>query len=211
MERLYTRLAPVYGLWSRLNKTRARARALEVSRLQNGESVLEVAVGTGAFLSSLAEIAGLKRLVGVDLAAGMVRRAHGLLKLRGVARAQLCRTDARRLPLANGAFDVLFNCYMLDLLPEDDIPEVLGEFRRVLKPSGRIVVLVMATQAKVLNAIWMGLYRISPSLVAGCRPIPLSDSLTSSGWHVDLREQISQSGFRSELFVARPSSRGPIP
>lgn len=206
MERLYTRLAPVYGFWGALTETRARARALEVAKLAKGQTVLEVAVGTGAFFATLAQVPGLDRLVGLDLAVGMVCRAAGVLRAKSDARVFLCRADARRLPFASGAFDVLFNCYLLDLLPESDIPEALVEFRRVLKPSGRAVLLVMATQAKVSNAIWMRMYKISPSLVGGCRPIPIESFLAWSGWQVDLREQISQIGFRSELFLARPAA-----
>ena len=202
--RLYTRLAPVYGFWGALTEKRARERAFAAAGLKPGESVLEVATGTGTFLAQLGGVPNLARLVGIDLAEGMVRRTHRLLELKPESRAVLARADARRLPFADGSVDVLFNFYMLDLLPEEDIVNALAEFRRMLRPSGRLLALVMACQARVLNMIWMGLYHLSPSLVGACRPVALADGLARGGGQVTVRETISQGGFRSELCVARP-------
>ena len=99
------------------------------------------------------------------------------------------------LPFDRAGFDILFNLYMLDLLLEEDVPGVLREFARVLKPGGRLIVLSMAEQARLVNAIWMGLYRCSPVMVGGCRPLPLAEMLAAGGWKIGQREQISQSGF----------------
>jgi ubiquinone/menaquinone biosynthesis C-methylase UbiE len=206
--RLYTRLAPIYGFWGAMTEKRARERAFAVADLKAGESVLEVATGTGTFLAQLGGVPGLGRVAGVDLAEGMIRRAHRLIKSNAASWTQLARADARRLPFAGHSFDVVFNCYMLDLLPEDDIWMVLSEFHRVLKPSGRLVALVMACQARVFNLLWMGLYRISPLLVGACRPVPVADFLERAGWQAAVREMITQYGFRSELFVARPGAGG---
>ncbi len=44
---VYTQTAPVYDLWGWLTETNARSRALARAQIQDGERVLEVAVGTG--------------------------------------------------------------------------------------------------------------------------------------------------------------------
>jgi hypothetical protein len=51
---IYMRLAPVYELWARLTESGPRRRVLELAQVQDGESLLEVAVGTGAQLVDLA-------------------------------------------------------------------------------------------------------------------------------------------------------------
>jgi demethylmenaquinone methyltransferase/2-methoxy-6-polyprenyl-1,4-benzoquinol methylase len=107
------------------------------------------------------------------------------------------------LPFSGAAFDILFNLYMMDLLLEEDVPAVLREFGRVLRPGGRLILLSMARQAEWVNAIWMWLYRRSPVMTGGCRPLPVAGMLEQNGWEINLREVISQSGFRSELIVAQ--------
>jgi len=44
---IYRKIAPSYDLWAWLTESRARDRCLELADIQDGESVLEVAVGTG--------------------------------------------------------------------------------------------------------------------------------------------------------------------
>jgi ubiquinone/menaquinone biosynthesis C-methylase UbiE len=170
--------------------------------------VLEVAVGGGQFFSSLSNIAGLKRCVGVDLSERMLARTRKRLVAAGDKQINLCRTNALSLPFPGASFDMLFNLYMMDLLLEEDFPVVLREFARVLRPGGRLVVLSMAEQARMMNAIWIWLYRCSPVIVGGCRPVPLTRMLAAEGWRINLRELISQCGFRSELVVATFAPEG---
>jgi demethylmenaquinone methyltransferase/2-methoxy-6-polyprenyl-1,4-benzoquinol methylase len=196
-------VAPVYGFWSGLFESRAARRAYGTAGLRGNERVLEVAVGGGEFHSVLAKTPGLKSCVGVDLSAQMLARARKRLAGSGVASPGLCRANAMALPFSGAAFDILFNLYMMDLLLEEDVPAVLREFARVLSPGGRLIVLSMARQAEWVNAIWMWLYRRSPVMTGGCRPLPVAGMLEQNGWEINLREVISQSGFRSELIVAQ--------
>ena len=166
--------------------------------------MLEVAVGTGALFSKLAQIDGLKRCVGIEPAGAMLCRARRRLAPQMKEGTAFCRADARQTPFTPESFDVIMNCYMLDLLPENDIQKVLQEFRRILKPTGRLLLLVMARQNWLIQGIWMSVYSLSPTLVGGCRPVYLSVYLTTGGWRTELDNQISQSGFRSQLILARP-------
>ena len=54
------------------------------------------------------------------------------------------------------------NCYMIDLLPEAEIPIVMREFRRVLRSDGCLVLVTMADQKPALQKLWMALYRHAP-------------------------------------------------
>jgi ubiquinone/menaquinone biosynthesis C-methylase UbiE len=200
--KIYDRLAPLYDFWSFLTETVPEQQALRVAALKPGESVLEAALGTGKLFVEVLQTAGLKRCVGVDLSTRMLDRARRRVISLGKSPA-LCRSDARRLPFADSLFDAVLCCYMLDLLAEEDIRGVLGEFHRILKPGGRLAALVMGEQARVFNAIWMWGYRHAPALVGGCRPVALAPILKAAGWRLDLHERLTQGGFRSELFLAR--------
>ncbi len=202
MASFYDVVAPVYGFWSSLFEARAARQAYEVAGLAGGERVLEVAVGGGEFFCTLAKTAGLKRCAGVDLSAPMLSRARRRLAAAGVERRNLCRANGLSLPFGNATFDILFNLYMIDLLMEGDFPGVFKEFARVLRPGGRLIVLSMARQSRAVNAIWRWLYRRSPLMTGGCRPVPVDVLLASNGWKIDLREVITQCRFRTELIVA---------
>lgn len=47
IEKLYNKIAPVYDIWAKLTESKARNRALELAQIQDGQNILEVAVGTG--------------------------------------------------------------------------------------------------------------------------------------------------------------------
>ncbi len=195
--------AKLYNLWGWLTESRAQARALAAAKPAPGESALEVAVGTGQLFARLRQIMHLKRCIGVELAHGMIGEARRRLARDPYPQGSLCQADARSLPFPAQSFDLILNAYMLDLLSEDEIREVLWEFRRALKPAGRLVLLVMAKQNWLVQGIWMWVYARCPVLVGGCRPIGLDNLLQTDGWRIELREQISQTGFRSEMIVAR--------
>jgi ubiquinone/menaquinone biosynthesis C-methylase UbiE len=203
LARFYDRVAPVYGFWSGLFESRAARRTYEVAGLTGDERVLEVAVGGGEFFAELAKTPGLRQCVGIDLSRSMLACAQRRLEAAGIGRCNLCRASAISLPFGDEAFDILFNLYMIDLLLEEDVPGVLREFVRVLKPGGRLILLSMAKQGHFVNAIWTWLYRRSPVLVGGCRPVPVAGMLEQNGWKISLCEKISQGGFRSELIVAQ--------
>ena len=200
VQRIYNWLSPIYGFWGSIFESRAHRRILEVVEPRFGESVLEVAVGGGEVFAALRRTKALNRCIGIELSAGMLRRARRRL---GPGSA-LCRADVRQLPFANEIFDVILNCYLLESLSDADIRRALAEFHRVLKPSGRLVLLTMIAPAWPLDSIWMWLFRNAPLLVGACRPVVVTPFLMNNGWQVSLTEQISQNGFRSQLIRASP-------
>jgi len=194
----------VYDLWCGLTESQGHARALNVASARPGESVLEVAIGTGLLFAKLAGIDGLTCRVGLELSRVMLSCAQRHLPKQISLRHALCQGDVRFLPVASSTFDLILNSYLMDLLSDSDIRLALKEFRRALKPTGRLVLLVMARQSPLLQGIWMWLYVHLPGLVGGCRPVDLAQFLLAEGWRIDIREQISQLGFRSELILTRP-------
>ena len=208
---VYDRLAWTYNFWSHLTEDRAHRRALEFCEIEVEENsrILEVAVGTGLMAGKVLQKNPNARFWGADLSVGMLRRCRVALDCTPAASYALCRADALRTPFASGSFDLLVNCYMLDLLPEKDISSALQEFVRVLRPSGRLVILSMAEPGPVLRPLWYGAYRLSPKIVGGCRPVPVTEFLLpeqgqdAGPWKIEHHEFISQMSFRSELLVAK--------
>src|SRR4051795_13738464 len=85
----YSRVAPVYERWARLTESRARRRVLDLAAVRDGETVLEIATGTGVQLLALARRNPSGRTVGVELAPGMLEQTRRRLAVAGVSAVDL--------------------------------------------------------------------------------------------------------------------------
>ena len=111
-----------------------RRQALLRAGLAPGMRVLDVAIGTGLVAREQVTITGDPKLVlGVDPSIGMIAEARRNLAVTTVMGI------AEQLPLADAHFDFLSMGYALRHL--SDLAPAFREFRRVLKPGGRICVL----------------------------------------------------------------------
>ena len=84
---------------------------------------LEIGCGTGYFSLNLMQAGVIDQLACTDISFGMVVRAT--------------RADAESLPFADASFDLVVGHAVLHHLP--DLDRAFSEFRRVLRPGGRIV------------------------------------------------------------------------
>jgi ubiquinone/menaquinone biosynthesis C-methylase UbiE len=189
----------MYDIWSGLTESKSRRRCLEVADIKNGESVLEVAVGTGILFEKILELNPTGRNEGIDLTEEMLTRARARAQKSGASGYVLKVGDAYHLQYSDNSFDVVLNNYMFDLIPEKDFLAILCEFRRVLRKGGRIVLVNMTKGSRWFNAVWEWLYKIRPSLLGGCRGIELKPYLEEVGFEKIRREYVSQMFFPSEV------------
>lgn len=173
----YDRISPAYDLIANANERQARLAGLRALEVRGGEKVLEVGFGTGNEILDLAELVGAAGCVaGIDISPGMLAVARRKLEGKGVqAPLDLRVGDARQLPWGDGEFDAVYSSFTLELFPPEDIPAVLAECRRVLRPGGRVGVVSMATvkpghRASALERAYVWMHRHFPHLV-DCRPI----------------------------------------
>lgn len=205
--KIYKKVASIYDVWGQLTESKARKRCLDLADIRDGESVLEVAVGTGL---AFVEILGLNptgKNEGIDLTEEMLDRAQEKAQRLGVTNYSLNTGDAYNLQYSDDSFDVVINNYMFDLLPENDFSAVLTEFRRVLRPGGRLVMVNMTKPEHWYNSVWEMIYRMNPAWVGGCRGVFLGPYLESVGFVDIRREFISQRTFPSEVvYGSKPKS-----
>ena len=200
--KIYQKIAPSYDLWAWLTESKARDRCLELAAIQNGEDVLEVAVGTGLAFERILAANPSGRNEGIDLTEAMLLRAEKKAAKAGTHNYRLRVGDAYDLDFPDDSFDVLVNNYMFDLLPQQDFLTVLGEFKRVLRPGGRLAMVNMTTGEHWYNGIWDRIYRINPALLGGCRGVSLLSQIEASGFTQTRREYVSQLTFPSEIVCA---------
>lgn len=195
----YRRFALTYDMWGSPMESRARRRCLEVAAIKDGESVLEVAVGTGLLFEKILHMNPNGRNEGIDLTEEMLKRARTRALKSGLSNYVLRTGDAYHLEYPDDSFDVVLNNYMFDLIPEHDFAVILGEFNRVLHTGGRIILVNMTRGSNWFNALWEWLYRLRPSLLGGCRGVELKPYLDKAGFEKVQREYISQFSFPSEV------------
>lgn len=196
---VYGKIARFYDLWAGLTETRARNRCLELAAIKDGEDVLEVAVGTGLAFVRILEANPSGHNEGIDLSAAMLAHAKRKASRTGIGSYRLQVGDAYNLDFPDDSFDVAINNYMFDLLPYGDFAEVLLEFKRVLRPGGRLAMVNMTEGERWYNGVWDRLYRISPALLGGCRGVTLLSQIQRSGFRETTREYVSQFTFPSEV------------
>jgi len=194
IRRAYDRLSGVYSFFVVPLKRGLLRRGLEKAAICSEEKVLEVAVGPGATLLEILRRVDRNNVVtGVDLSLRMLERARRRAAAAGFTKLDLRQADARQLPFADASFDVLFNSFMFDLLPRQDMPVVLAEFRRVLKPGGRLVLLSLSKSDPTRLSRREKLYAKLPTgwaanLLGGCRPVWMSDLVGEAGFENIQRE-----------------------
>jgi demethylmenaquinone methyltransferase / 2-methoxy-6-polyprenyl-1,4-benzoquinol methylase len=109
---LFAPLGPTYDRYASLLSfgQDPRWRRFLVSRIEAGpgETVLDVATGTGAVARELVRQHGCA-VVGVDQSAGMLAEARRRLN----GRVRLVEASADALPFADGEFDALTFTYLL--------------------------------------------------------------------------------------------------
>ena len=122
------RYFPFFGQW-----------LVDQAQIPAGAHVLDLACGRGAVLFPAARRVGPRgRVVGIDLAGGMVQETGAAIAAEGLDQAKVLQMDAERLEFPDTSFDFVLCGFALQFLP--DLDRALSEFRRVLKPAGQAAV-----------------------------------------------------------------------
>lgn len=184
----YNKIARVYDLLAEHSERAVRQEGLAKFAPTRGERLLEIGVGTGHCLVELAEAVGPSgKVYGIDISENMVAKTMSLLQEENVGgRAEVVCGDAERLPYTSATMDGIFMSFTLELFDTPEIPRVLNECERVLRPGGRMVVVGVSKLGKQELAMcafeWM--HRHLPNLM-DCRPIYVGRALQAAGFVIE--------------------------
>jgi len=178
--RNYDRLSRWYDLFS-AGERRFSAAGLRLLDLRPGERVLEIGPGTGHALVALAR-AGEAH--GLDLSPGMLRAAERRLERLGLRdRVHLQEGDATCLPYPGGHFQAVFLSFTLELFPDEEMPRLLAECRRVLGAGGRLGIVALVKKEIPAVKVYEWFHARLPEVV-DCRPIRVRPLLEAAGFEV---------------------------
>jgi Methylase involved in ubiquinone/menaquinone biosynthesis len=124
------------------------SRVIALANPQPGESVLDVACGTGALTRVVAQSIGPNgRVVGLDLSPEMLAEARKIrLDPSSIAPIEWRDGDVSAMPFENETFDIVFCNFGLMFFPDRVV--ALKEMRRVLRPDGRLALAVWGSIAR---------------------------------------------------------------
>jgi demethylmenaquinone methyltransferase/2-methoxy-6-polyprenyl-1,4-benzoquinol methylase len=207
-----------YDLWSIVYDKVAgplengpRRRALELAEIKAATHVLEVGVGTGAMFLEILKLVHRQNIVcGIDVSLPMLKKAQRLAWTHAFKNAGLSQAVAWNLPFRDETFDVVYSSYLMDLLALDVIPRVLGEFRRVLRSNG-LLVIVNLSRTNPHRLSWLErLYQLLPAswvpyLLGSCRPVFMEEIVRTQSFS-EIKREFRKHLTHSEIVTARKSS-----
>ena len=104
-----------------------------------GSLVLEAGCGVGAQTVTLAERSPDARFTSIDVSAGSLAQAQRRVERAGLRNVEFRQADIHALPFADGSFDHVFVCFVLEHLPRP--VEGLTRLRVLLRAGGTITVI----------------------------------------------------------------------
>jgi ubiquinone/menaquinone biosynthesis C-methylase UbiE len=158
----------------------------EIAHLNDDDTVLDLACGTGLYTRNLAKESAKRKIVGLDISWPMLRYAAEKVAAQKIKNVVLFRGDAHHLPLRASSVHAAICCGSLHLF--DDARQVLKELFRVIKSNGHLALAVFLTGSNLLgkiDAYWK-------EVMWGIHPF----------CEAELKELLSEASFKPTVFHA---------
>ena len=168
VQKMFAAIAPSYDLNNRLHSLwmdqRWRKKAVKLAELKPTDRVVDVACGTGDLIEIFRQVGdfldpewpdpAIPRYVGIDFTFEMLPLARQKSAFYNVVSTLwFINGDAQSLPLPDASADVLSIAFGIRNVA--DPAAAIREFRRVLRPGGRLIILEFSLPT---NPILRGLY-----------------------------------------------------
>ena len=207
----YDRISKSYDYTLGLLGRKYAQTALERLSVVEGETVLEIGFGTGHCLDRAAKLVGPGgKVCGIDISPAMIEKTKERLKKDGLAnRADLCCGDAMCLPFRENSFDAVFMSFTLEVFDTAEIPGVLVQIKRVLRPDGRLGIVAMSKEDG--RSVFLKAYEWIHNKFRkyfGTRPIYAGECLIDAGYQIKSKQKIRIFRLPAEIIVAVKAMSG---
>lgn len=162
VQNMFTRIAKRYDLMNRLmtggQDTRWRKQVIQLARLRNNASLLDLGAGTGDLAREAITQFPRAKVIAADFTLEMMRVGQK----RG--RLNFSSADALQLPFQDWSFDAVVSGFLMRNVI--DLQKALQEQYRVLKKGGRMVILDTTRPKKNILSpfIWVHMHFVIPTL-----------------------------------------------
>ncbi len=188
----YDKISKFYDYTEGIFEKKYINMALRYLNIKEGDGALEIGFGTGNALIKIAELVGISGIVhGIDISPKMMERTKRKINKRLLSeRIILNCGDAAKLPYPENKFDVVFLSFTLELFDTPEIPIILNEIKRVLKPDGRLGVISLSKDNG--RSLFLRLYEWAhkkyPKYI-DCRPIFVVHFLENAGFKINYKKK----------------------
>ncbi|MCM5570817.1 methyltransferase domain-containing protein [Burkholderiaceae bacterium FT117] len=180
----------------------ATREMLDLARIRSGQRILDIAAGAGEPAVSAAERVGPDGYVlATDISEGIVELARQVARERGFEQVETRAMDGEKLDLPDASFDAVLCRLGLMYMPAP--VTALREWRRALRPGGRVAVVVFSTpERNDWGAVPVSIIRRRAQLPP---PVPGQPGPFSLGGQGVLEGVFRQAGFADPEVRAVPA------
>ncbi|HXZ77442.1 MAG TPA: class I SAM-dependent methyltransferase [Streptosporangiaceae bacterium] len=207
---VYDRIGRIQD-WQAFYEDATINRLVANAALAGDQTIFEFGCGTGRLAARLlGALPPTVNYLGVDISPVMINLATGRLAA-WAGRAKVVLVDGSLpLPADDGFADRVLSTFVFDLLDATYARAVLDDLRRILAPNGRLCLASLSQGERLferaISRTWMGLWRVAPQVLGGCRPISMS-ALLERGWQVEHHSRVHRLGLVMDVVVAAPNTR----
>jgi len=211
IKEMFNKISPRYVLINKLmtfgQDRRWRKELIRLSGMKNGNSLLDIATGTGDVIIEAIK-GGLipEKCAGLDFSIGMLKVARSrYTTLNKKVDVEWIEGDALKLPFKNSSFDIVTSAYLMR--NAGDITAAFTEQYRVLKPGGRVACLDTTPPAKSIMSPFINFYlsKIIPflgSIISGNKSAYTYLPETTKAFKTakEVEEIMIKAGFKKVLY-----------
>lgn len=157
----------------------AREELLEFIDPQSSETVLDAGCGTGTNLELLS--GKVRHIVATDYSVGAMHRCSRRAEEMGASNVSLFCSAVTHLPIRSQSVDRIICMSVLQYVDDDDAHRALGEFARVLRADGELILHV-----KNLASMYLSSLRAAKRLKAVLGRPPKMEYVRTFSWYVTL-------------------------
>ena len=177
---------------------------MEQLEITKGENVLEIGFGTGHSIVKMADKVGKNgKAYGIDISSRMLDLTKRRIEKIGLTnQVDLYCGDAIKTPYNESMFDAIFMSFVLELFDTPEIPLVLKEINRIIKPNGRLGVVSLSKEngnSRMLK-MYEWIHKHFPK-IADCRPIYVEQTIKNAGYQIIYKENIKIFGLPADIVI----------